>query len=419
MKKYLTFALCICFIFSFKNSSAQGWVAQNTTTLVALNSSSNLTPLNLGIGVLSPTAQFHTTGTVRFAGVTQNNTFTKVVVQDANGNLFWRDASTLGATNAWLLSGNSGTNPASNFIGTIDNQRLVFRTNNTEKVTILSNGNLGIGLSSPIRPLQVDNKGVEDNNAAITGSSPSMYFSSTATLPSPPYTTPIARIGLATRTSAFLNSSSAGDFILHAFANGSNLLFGTGVDGANNGIERMRITSTGRVGINTISPSSTLHVNGTVRFENLTNGTGAILVVDASGNVFKASTNARTSSDNTDELQSLRAELDQLRQELNLIKMQIADLKVFQAQNSTSSFEVSPNPSRGEVVLNVFVPAAINQADVLITDVNGTIIKRFTSLKAGANKLLYNHGLATSGFLFSTLILDGKAAAEKKIVVLK
>ena len=56
----------------------------------------------------------------------------------------------LNATGAgWSLTGNAGTTPASNFIGTTDAQRLVFRTNNTEKMTILSGGNVGIGIATP------------------------------------------------------------------------------------------------------------------------------------------------------------------------------------------------------------------------------------------------------------------------------
>jgi len=41
---------------------------------------------------------------------------------------------------AWLLTGNSGTDPATNFLGTADDQPLVIRTNNTERSRILSNG---------------------------------------------------------------------------------------------------------------------------------------------------------------------------------------------------------------------------------------------------------------------------------------
>jgi hypothetical protein len=41
---------------------------------------------------------------------------------------------------SWLLTGNAGTTPATNFLGTTDAQPLVIRTNNTERSRILSNG---------------------------------------------------------------------------------------------------------------------------------------------------------------------------------------------------------------------------------------------------------------------------------------
>jgi Repeat of unknown function (DUF5907) len=55
---------------------------------------------------------------------------------------------TAASVNAWGLAGNTGANPATNFIGTTDAQRLVFKTNNTEQATISSNGNVGIGTTT-------------------------------------------------------------------------------------------------------------------------------------------------------------------------------------------------------------------------------------------------------------------------------
>jgi len=52
-------------------------------------------------------------------------------------------------TNAWNLTGNASTNPATNFLGTTDAQKLVFRTNNIERMTILSGGYVGIGETNP------------------------------------------------------------------------------------------------------------------------------------------------------------------------------------------------------------------------------------------------------------------------------
>lgn len=57
---------------------------------------------------------------------------------------------------AWLKAGNTGTDPSINFIGTTDNKDLSFRTANTEKLRILSGGNVGIGTNIPTARLHVD-----------------------------------------------------------------------------------------------------------------------------------------------------------------------------------------------------------------------------------------------------------------------
>jgi len=50
---------------------------------------------NLGLGTIAPTAQLHTTGSVRLAGLTPDNTQNRILVSDADGDLFYRDASSL------------------------------------------------------------------------------------------------------------------------------------------------------------------------------------------------------------------------------------------------------------------------------------------------------------------------------------
>ncbi len=56
----------------------------------------------------------------------------------------------------WLLNGNTGTNPATNFVGTTDANALNFRTNNTQWMTILSSGLVGINTAAPGYNLEVD-----------------------------------------------------------------------------------------------------------------------------------------------------------------------------------------------------------------------------------------------------------------------
>lgn len=46
---------------------------------------------------------------------------------------------------SWNTIGNAGTNSSNNFIGTTDNQDLVFKTNNTERMKISSTGSVAIG----------------------------------------------------------------------------------------------------------------------------------------------------------------------------------------------------------------------------------------------------------------------------------
>jgi len=77
----------------------------------------------------------------------------------------------------WTINGNSGTSPSTNFIGTTDNNRLAFKTNNTEQATIDVTGNLGIGITAPVRTLHIS--GVFNN---VTGGSGQLRQSSISTL---------------------------------------------------------------------------------------------------------------------------------------------------------------------------------------------------------------------------------------------
>ena len=107
-----------------------------------------------GIGTTNPTAQLHTSGTVRFAGLTNDNTQSRIVVTDANGNLSYRDASTVSGTSGWAFNGS--TVGVLKSIGTTDNFDLPLITNNTEQMRITAAGNVGIGTAVPQGKLAVN-----------------------------------------------------------------------------------------------------------------------------------------------------------------------------------------------------------------------------------------------------------------------
>ena len=56
---------------------------------------------------------------------------------------------------AWQLTGNAGTAPGNEFLGTTDSQPLVIKTNNNEALRIDTNGNVGIGATSFTEKLSV------------------------------------------------------------------------------------------------------------------------------------------------------------------------------------------------------------------------------------------------------------------------
>lgn len=114
------------------------------------------------------------------------------------------------------------------------NHPIVFAPNNSEKMRLTTAGNLGIGTNAPDRLLQISNTSGQAvfSVIAATNDSADIFFGDTD------------------------NKAEA----VIRFVNGTNYL-----GFLNGGSERMRITSSGNVGIGTTSPGSLLTVNGTTQ----------------------------------------------------------------------------------------------------------------------------------------------------------
>ena len=121
---------------------------------------------NVGVGTPSPQAQLHTTGSVRFAGLTSDSAQTRVVVADPSGNLFYSSVSSLGA---WKQGGNSfGT---TGVLGTLDNNHLDLYTNATARARITNTGRLLLGttVDNGVHILQVNGGMLLAKDASISG----------------------------------------------------------------------------------------------------------------------------------------------------------------------------------------------------------------------------------------------------------
>lgn len=161
-------------------------VAGNAVTIPANVSQVQLTgSATGGIAVTAPAAPnagqrliIYNNTTGGFAATLNGNSITSGQAMEfaySNGN--WR--STNGGVSAgnpaWNLLGNSGTLPATNFLGTTDNQDMVFRTNNTEKMRVQAGGNVGISTSTPNSILDLG-PGVLDKKLAVYNSTAGTDF---------------------------------------------------------------------------------------------------------------------------------------------------------------------------------------------------------------------------------------------------
>ncbi|KAF2329012.1 hypothetical protein [Flavobacterium daemonense] len=179
-----------------------------------------------------------TAGAIQIADGTQG--LGKVLTSDANGLATWA------VDTNWKTIGNKGTDPANNFLGTTDAQDLAIRTNNTEKIRVTSNGNVGIGTTSPTAPLAFSNTVGRKISLWSTGG-PSgndhQYY------------------GLG------ILSGSPNALVNQIDATTANFIWRAATSSTTSN-ELMRLTGTGNIGIGTTVPAEKLDVNGTVNANN-------------------------------------------------------------------------------------------------------------------------------------------------------
>lgn len=151
---------------------------------------------NIGIGTTNPgnrlsiySATANTSG-LQFSRL--NNTATaatgngKVLSLDANGNVI---LVVDGGTTGWGMTGNANTNALTNYIGTSDNQPIVFKTNGNESMRISASGSVSIGTDDAKGyTLAVNGDAVFTRiKVKLYGSWPDYVFDSAYQLPTLPF----------------------------------------------------------------------------------------------------------------------------------------------------------------------------------------------------------------------------------------
>jgi len=254
----------------------------------------------VGIGTTNPGYPLEVAGKIKFTGTGLIDSGGEELVFDAN-DIIAASKHIQAGYGLWARSGSRsmGIDGSATYMG--------LYTNTTEKVRITTTGNVGIGTTNPAQLLDVN--GIADINSIIIGTNgdniyhnDSDFYIKTETAHSLIFRTSnvnrlkiseVGNVGIGTTSPTngkfvidstgnqiAIETGTAGDGRLNIghFSNGT--FIGTYGDdggaadlirfGTHSGDERMRITSSGNVGIGTTSPGYTLDVNGSLHSTNIT-----------------------------------------------------------------------------------------------------------------------------------------------------
>ncbi len=158
------------------------------------------------------------------------------ITDDKIHSVSWNKVTGIGdgvSARVWSRQGNSKTDPNTDFLGTTDEKDLIFRTNNLQRMTLLSGGNIGIGTSTPSVKLQIQTDVNQHGFAHTDGTHNLLTWLGTA-------------------------EGIEGAWIGPSFSHALSL------QTANSA--RLTISGIGNVGIGTVNPSEKLHVVGSSLF---------------------------------------------------------------------------------------------------------------------------------------------------------
>lgn len=413
------------------------------------------------------------------------------------------------SSNRWGTSGNSGTTAANNFIGTTDDAGFTIRTNNSERIRVQSDGDIGIGTTTPDAKLHVfggtdanltgggyivsgDINGlsvvIDDNeimarNAAAAGDSSTLYLNNSGGTVRTGGSLNVSdnlilegggKLGIATNSPAReleINHGSGsgalyGLMIANSAANNEDWTFYTeNVSGDlvlyENGIERGRFNDAS--GAYTASSDrrmkKDIEAAGTVMemvkrlevkkynfIDKTTDHKFYGLIAQDVEKIFPEIVSHNKRDDNTDgytmdysafgviaikaiqEQQERITSQDKKIEELTKLVNQLLQNSAAGSNTITNNKTVvsgaaleqnSPNPFSSSTTIRYKVPAYVSNAQIVVANTNGNMLKTFSLTSKGAGSVTINANELAAGTYYYSLVVDGKKIDSKKMILLQ
>jgi hypothetical protein len=246
-----------------------------------------LTNGNVGIGTTNPTYKLQVAGTSYFSAE-QTIQYTDAI-STINGSTGWGLFRIYGGSNSVELQMDaSSTTTGAATIGTYSNSDLYIKTNNTNKVVVKANGNVGINSTNPGAKLEVisanlggtaGDQTLQALFSASNGNGSYLEVKDVRTSTGADWTFAAKRIQMR------IDSTYMGYVQFNGDGNNSGMSFGTGstTTAPGNVSEQMRITAAGNVGINTTNPTERLDVAGNGKLQGNLFLTATDPVIEGSG----------------------------------------------------------------------------------------------------------------------------------------
>jgi hypothetical protein len=109
-------------------------------------------------------------------------------------------------------------------------------------------------------------------------------------------------------------------------------------------------------------------------------------------------------------------QIDELLQMLQTLSANRSLSKSFSPNLGAFLQQNAPNPFYSNTIIRCYVPSFVKQAQLIIYSIDGKLLKSYT-LNSGLNEVAINAGTFTPGEYIYSLLVDGKKADNKHMVL--